>query len=177
MARTETVIATAEFDSRIPKYWLLSTIWQLTVTVVGIPFIPIWLVVGWIVHHKQYEVLECQVTDRSVNITKGLLFKTQKNIPLDKITDLAVKEGPILRALGLCVLNIETAGGGQGSAMGEASLIGVVDALDFRDTVLEQRDKVGGGSHLAESPPSDTAVLVEIRDALLRIEGRLNERE
>ena len=141
------------------------------------PFIPIWLVVGWFVHHKQYEVLECQVTDRSVNITKGLLFKTQKNIPLDKITDLAVKEGPILRALGLCVLNIETAGGGQGSAMGEASLIGVVDALDFRDTVLEQRDKVGGGSHLAESPPSDAAVLVEIRDALLRIEGRLNERE
>jgi putative membrane protein len=175
MARTETVIAVAEFDSRIPKYWLIRSLWVLAVTCVGIPLVPLWAIVGWIVHHKQYDALDCQVTERSINISKGFLFTTQKNIPLDKITDLAVKEGPILRALGLCNLTIETAGGGQGDGMGHAHLIGVVDALKFRDMVLEQRDKVGGGAAFQPAPVSDDSVLVDIRDSLLRIEARLKD--
>ena len=68
-----------------------------------------------------------------------------EHVGLDKITDLAVLEGPLLRHFGLCSLKIETAGGGEGSSMGQAGLPGIVDALEFRDKVLEQRDLVAGG--------------------------------
>ena len=98
-------------------------------------------------------------------------------------------EGPILRYLGLCSLSIETAGGGQGSAMGSASLPGVANAQEFRDLVLDQRDLVATGpgalsavvesdfvSSVSSPPEAGDAVLVEIRDSLLRIEAQLAKR-
>ena len=152
MQQSEQIIATAQFDPRLPKYFLFQACVLFACMIVTIPLIPFYAVIGWFIHRKQYEELECQLTPRSINIKKGVLFKTQKNIPLDKITDLAVKEGPILRAMGLCSLKIETAGGGQGSGMGEATLVGVMDALEFRDTVLKQRDLITTGQQ--QSPPT-----------------------
>ncbi|MFT5288887.1 MAG: putative membrane protein, partial [Planctomycetota bacterium] len=144
---TETVILEeAEFDTRLPKYYMLQILLTLAVCIITIPLIPVWLVLGWGIHKRQYEALACELTSRSLNIRRGIIFKVQKSIPLDKITDLAVNEGPLLRYLGLCSLQIETAGGGQGSAMGQAALSGVVDALGFRDKVLAQRDRVTQGA-------------------------------
>jgi uncharacterized membrane protein YdbT with pleckstrin-like domain len=176
MQQNDQLIATAQFDSRLPKYLLLQTLGVLLVSVITIPLMPFWAVLGWFFHHKQYEALDCQLTSRSITIKKGVLFKTQKNIPLDKITDLAVNEGPVLRAMGLCSLKIETAGGGDGSSMGNATLVGVVDALEFRDAVLNQRDLATAGA-LQSPPTSGDDVLADIRDTLLRIEQRLNNGE
>ena len=65
---------------------------------------------------------------------------------------------------------------GASSGMGEATLVGVMDALEFRDTVLKQRDLITTGPQ--QSPPaSGDNVLSEIRDTLLRIEQRLNDGE
>ena len=143
----------------------------------------LWLLFGRSVHRRQYEALSAELTERSLNIHRGFLFKIQKNIPLDKITDLAVNEGPILRALGLCSLQVETAGGGSGSTMGQASLPGVVDATGFRDLVLEQRDRAAGvvPAAVAQQPAvgrggADQQVLEEIRDTLHKIEGHLAQK-
>jgi len=175
--REENILASARFDRRLPTYFLLQTLFIFLVSFVGIPLIPFWAVLGQIVHKKQYESLGCDLTGRSLNIRRGFLFKVQKNIPLDKITDLAVNEGPVLRYFGLCSLKIETAGGGQGSNMGHAMLPGVVDALGFRDKVLDQRDLVAGGVPApAPTAPSEDGVLVDIRDTLQRIEKSLSER-
>ena len=78
--------------------------------------------------------------------------------------------------MGLCSLKIETAGGGDGSSMGNATLVGVVDALEFRDAVLNQRDLATTGA-LQSPPTSGNDVLADIRDTLLRIEQRLNNGE
>jgi membrane protein YdbS with pleckstrin-like domain len=52
---------------------------------------------------------------------------------------VALKEGPLLRRLGLSTLRVETAG--QSSQPGaEVNLTGIVDVHDFRDRVLMQRD-------------------------------------
>jgi putative membrane protein len=177
--RNETILASAEFDKRLPTYYLLQTLFVLLVTCIGIPLLPLWAIFGRIVHKKQYDSLGCDLTERSLNIRRGFLFKVQKNIPLDKITDLAVNEGPVLRYFGLCSLTIETAGGGQGSNMGQAMLPGVVDALGFRDKVLNQRDLVSGGATAAPSAPKTSGndeVLVDIRDTLQRIEKSLESR-
>ncbi len=175
--REENILASAKFDSRLPTYFLLQTLFGLLVLFFTIPLIPIWAIVGMAVHKKQYESLGCDLTERSLNIRRGFLFKVQKNIPLDKITDLAVNEGPVLRAFGLCSLKIETAGGGQGSNMGQAMLPGVVEALEFRDKVLDQRDLVAGGAPSpAPTTPSEDGLLVDIRDTLQRIEKSLGER-
>lgn len=182
--RTDKILAAAEFDERLPKYFLLVSTLTMIGSFIGIPLVPFWVLwIGPKIHRKQYEALSAILTDRSLNISKGFLFKTQKNIPLDKITDLAVNEGPVLRYLGLCSLQIETAGGGQGTQMGHASLPGVVDALKFRDAVLEQRDLVSGTAVVPSAAPAAATtvddgvetsrdLLVEIRDILSRLEKR-----
>ncbi|MCP3919746.1 MAG: PH domain-containing protein [bacterium] len=181
----DNILRRAEFDARLPKYWLLVSSIGIAATIIGIPFLLIWLLgLGQYVHGRQYASLEAELTGRSLNIRRGFLFRTQKNIPLDKITDLAVNEGPILRYLGLCSLGVETAGGGANTNMGQAQLPGVVDAEQFRDAVLAQRDLVtdsGAAPAIAaaERPQvasADADTLNEIRDSLGRIERLLTDR-
>tara|TARA_R110002072_G_scaffold302678_3_gene487239 strand:- start:1459 stop:2061 length:603 start_codon:yes stop_codon:yes gene_type:complete len=177
------ILLRAEFDERLPKYWLLMSSIGIAATFIGIPFLLVWLLgFGQWVHRRQYEALEAELTGRSLNIRRGFLFRTQKNVPLDKITDLAVNEGPVLRYLGLCALGVETAGGGGGTSMGHAQLPGVVNATRFRDAVLAQRDLVTTSGPSASSQPasgaltSNEAALNEMRDSLKRIEGMLERR-
>ena len=182
--RTETVLARAEFDEKLPHYWLLATLFTLLVTFIGIPVIPFWLIFGPRVHRKQYDVLECELTERTLNIRRGFLFRVEKNIPLDKIQDIGMTEGPLLRKLGLASLRIETAGNSvQGAA--DAQLVGIIDAPRFRDAILDQRDLVAGAPPTMEgkAPAGEglggegtRALLVEIRDSLKRIEEGLRER-
>ncbi|MCA8978646.1 MAG: PH domain-containing protein [Planctomycetes bacterium] len=180
--RKETILQAATFDSKLPKYWMANALIVMAVSVVFIPLIPVWMIFGWNLHRKQYERLECHLTDRSLNIRKGLIFRVEKNIPLDKIQDVGLREGPLLRWLGLASLVIETAGqsGPQGGA--DAHLVGVVEAPRFRDAVLDQRDEVVAGLRGGSSVPksvfapdssNEAALLREIRDCLQRIEGKL----
>ena len=64
----------------------------------------------WLVHKKQYEHMSGALTDRSINMRMGWLFKKQQNIALDKLTDVSIHEGPILSAFGVVRMQFETAG-------------------------------------------------------------------
>ena len=98
----EKILRKVEFDPRLPHYFLLQSSFGLLVSFIGIPLLPFWLLgLGQYVHRRQFEAMEAELTERSLNVRRGFLFRTQKNVPLDKITDLAVNEGPILRKLGL----------------------------------------------------------------------------
>ena len=172
------ILRRVRFDPRLPTYFMLNALLILAISIFGVLLIPVWLLVGRPLHKKQYESLEAELTERTLNIRRGFLVRTQKSVPLDKITDLAVSEGPILRRLGLCSLRVETAGGGSGSQMGQAHLPGVVDALEFRDAVMHQRDLVTGQGRSVE-PAADVergSTLDEIRNSVLRIEALLEKR-
>ena len=171
------VLLRAAFEPRLKKYFLLQSTFAMAFSVIGIPLLPFWLLgLGRAFHRRQYEALECVLTPRSLNFHKGFLIRIQKNVPLDKITDLALVEGPLLRFLGLCSLGIETAGGGP--ATSTAQLIGVVDAIAFRDAVLRQRDLVSSAGLEVATPTtsmehSSQELLSDIRDSLGRIEDLL----
>ena len=76
-----------------------------------------------------------------------------------------------MRFLGLRDLKVETARM-SGDTATEPNLIGVVDAVAFRDAVLLQRQEVLGVEETAVSPQGhvgDSEILIEIRDILKRI--------
>lgn len=180
--RPDEALATAEFDERLPVYFMAQTLFAMLVTFIFIPVIPFWLFLGMPFHRRQYQALSAVLTRRSLKIEGGVLVRVQKSVPLDKITDLALNEGPILRHFGLCSLKVETAGGGQGTGTGQAALVGVKDAIAFRDRVLAQRDAIvfgdadgpvraAGASDTTTTGSADaTALLTEIRDSLVRLE-------
>lgn len=176
---TETILAEASFNRSVRTYWLLSGTIVFVATIVGIVLLPLWWIFGHFFTERYLQHMSCTLTDRSLKVSKGLLVRQEKTVPLDKITDLALIEGPIMRFLDLQAVKVETAG--QSSAGSLITLVGIVEARDFRDTVLRQRDAVVGAGtdsppRLAASPAGgEEQVLLEIRDALLRIEQRLPE--
>jgi len=166
-------MTTAQFEDKLRTYWYLEGGLGIAVTIIGIPFLLLWFfgLGQWYVR-RRFEMLKCELHERTLVVKRGIFFRVEKTIPLDKVQDLTVKEGPLLRMLGLRSLKIETAGQGTPGAS-ELNLIGIVDPLDFRDEVLRQRDSL---SAVPISPPrteegtSDTIELLsEIRDLLRQI--------
>lgn len=169
------ILKKAEFNPDIKRYLLIYGILILFVTVAGIPLILPWVLIAPYFIGKYFDRLECELTTRSLRFQKGFIFHIEKTIPLDKIQDLTFKEGPLLRAFGMSMLKIETAGQGT-EGVSDLTLIGIVDAADFRSRVLEQRDIVTenvGSVPMNADGETRLDVLKEIRDSLLRLEQKL----
>ncbi|MEO1008536.1 MAG: PH domain-containing protein [Planctomycetota bacterium] len=176
------VLREASFDEKLPSYYLLSGVIVLVVTIVGAPLAVVYFVVGRLLIQKYIDRLACTLTERTLEIKKGWLNRVESTVPLEKITDLQMIQGPLMRLFGLHGFKVETAGQSAGPGASLVSLIGIVDAPAFREAVLEQRDELAEGRVLARgrsdasedaAGPTATALLAEIRDSLRRIEGRL----
>lgn len=179
MTSTDSLLLAARFDGKLRTYWFMQLAVVFLATVVGIVLLPFWLL-GWGQWYarRSFDALICELHERSLVVKRGIFFRVEKTIPLDKIQDLTVKEGPLLRWLGLRSLRIETAGQGTPGAS-EADLVGIVDPIDFRDAVLKQRDVLSGAttSTALPTPPGGEAegsieLLTEIRDLLRRMVER-----
>lgn len=181
----ERVLLEAEIVPNAVRYQVLSTLAALVVAVVGIPLIPFALpLVHWY-FTRYYANLRVVLTSRDLKVHRGILNREEKTIPLEKITDLAVFQGPIMRRMGLKGIKVETAG--QSSGPGAlVNIIGIAQTDDFRDTVLRQRDRVTEREAAIEAAPApvtpgmtagaESALLeavTEIRDTLRRIETAL----
>jgi putative membrane protein len=171
------ILREAEFDRRVCTYWLLGGALILLVCIVTIPLIPFWFIFGRKITGKFLDRIGCTLTEQTLIVKRGLFNRVEKTIPLEKITDLAMKQGPIMRRFDLYAMSIETAGSSGGVAGSLVSLIGIVNTSEFRDAVLEQRDRLmaaASGSMPKVEQPADGEVLTDIRDTLRRIESTLS---
>ncbi len=179
----EKTLWNAEFNERVTTYWLLSGGLILTVTIIGIPFVPFWFIFGGLLTRRYLKTYRCTLTNRSLKVAKGLLVKIEKTVPLDRITDLGLVQGPIMRYFDIEALSVETAG--QSSVGSLVQLAGIKQGRAFRDAVLQQRDLVVGSNEDRTAPPAATVgsppqdgnaeLLTQIRDTLMRIESQLAE--
>ncbi len=176
---TETIIREASFDPKVKTYWLLSGALVFVITIVGIPLLLLWFPLGLMFTGRYLDRMSCTLTSKSLKVKKGVLVRVEKTIPLEKITDMALVQGPIMRAMDIDRLTVETAG--QSGAGALVSLTGIVQAAAFREAVLAQRDAMADsgpapdslGAVSAEAAASEMA---ELRDSVLRIERLLEER-
>lgn len=183
----------ARFHPRLPTYLLAAPAIVLALTVVGIPFLLLWIPLGGLWARRYVERLTCRLTEDTVEIGKGLLFRHEATIPLDRIQDISLREGPLQRYLGISALRFETAGGAGAAQSGNLDIPGIRDAREFRTAVLRQRNRLrrvrAGGrdeavseldhpaaaAPLAPGAPAEDRhleVLLEIRDTLRRLEER-----
>ena len=173
-------LRTAAFNPKVKAYFLIRAVLICISTIIFIPLIPIVLLVGAFFIQKYLDNLSCVLTDRTLELKRGILNKTESTIPLEKITDLQMFQGPVMRHFGLHGFKVETAGqtGGVGSLL---AVIGIENAPEFRQAVLTQRDALHDGPSSATSASVTTQhasadELAEIRDAVLRIEKLLEQR-
>ncbi|MCS6118273.1 PH domain-containing protein [Shewanella baltica] len=172
------IIHQAEFESNLGLYWLLSGAAYFSLSIVGIPLLLLWFPIGLWGTRRYIRNMSAELTSNKLIVRRGILTRTENTVPLDKITDMALIQGPIMRLFGLHKLTVETAG--QSGAGALISLVGIVDAPQFRTRVLEQKERLTQRSHTTTpSVQPDDALLqnvVEMAESLKRIEALLSQK-
>jgi membrane protein YdbS with pleckstrin-like domain len=85
-----------------------------------------------------------QVGEEEVTVRKGVVFRTTSRIPLRRVQDIHVRQGPLLRAFGLGSIKLETAGFsgpnryGQVGLHSEGQLPGVANAEEIAEAIMER---------------------------------------
>lgn len=149
MSPEDNILLEAKFDKApIQKYWMISGVLLSIITVVGIPLMLIWVPIMLLLSSRIIDRMEATLTPTKLIIRKGWLVRIEKVLPLEKITDLGLMQGPIMRALNLNQITVETAGS-SGDGQSLVKLIGVIDTDTFRTAVLTQRDAVSAGKNAA----------------------------
>lgn len=191
----EKILREAVIAPSAVRYKVLASAAALAASILAIPILPFSVPISIWYFRRYYGNLRVRLTTRELKVDRGVLVREEKSIPLEKITDLAVYQGPIMRWMDLKGLRVETAGqSGGGSAL--VSIVGLDDTDGFRDRVLDQRDRIadrgdetpaalgtgqksaGQGEQnealLSEHRERDRALLeavTEIRDVLIRLES------
>jgi membrane protein YdbS with pleckstrin-like domain len=101
---------------------------------IGLTFFFLWLC------PQQANNLHYRLEGDMVRADGGVFFLFRKSIPLERITDVNLIQGPIQRYLGIWAMQIQTAG----SAQCEATLYGVREPEKVREQILAQRKNVYG---------------------------------
>ena len=114
----------------VPLYWVTVQIhWGIGLLLVVLYLCGVaYFSVAWV------KVLRYRLTDKALLVEKGIWFKSRKTIPLDKITDLELVQGPLLRVFGMWIIKIQTAG--TASQTPVAMLLGMIEPEQIREEIL-----------------------------------------
>ncbi|WP_394129092.1 PH domain-containing protein [Shewanella maritima] len=171
-------LVTAEFHKNLGTYWLMSGAILLAITIVGIPLLLIWFPLGLLLTKTYINNMSAELTETKLIVRKGILQRTENTVPLDKITDLALIQGPLMRLFGIHKLTVETAGQSGNGAL--INLVGLVDVGDFRARVLEQKALIAEKSQSMAStmpskgiPDESLVYLQQISRSLANIEAAI----
>jgi putative membrane protein len=151
-------ILVAEFDPRIKKYIFTYVLLVMLITVVFIPLALIWVFgLGQLISRRYYDNLVCDLSTKNLSFKKGAFFKIEKTIPLENIQDLTFIQNPILNMFGLQILKIETASSGTPN-QSDMKLIGIINASNFKETVLRQREMLVTKEQTGSSKDTDSII-------------------
>ena len=140
------------------------------------------VVLGWMFIRLDYEMRWYMLSDRAIRIREGIATVREKTIALANVQNIAIRQGPLQRWLGIADVEVKTAGGGSGSMemqtrksgaepMHVAYFRGVDNAEEIRDLVREgvrvQRNAGLGDPDEVEptAPTMDDAVAVLLHEA------------
>ena len=127
------------------------------------------IVLGWIFVRLDFEMRWYMLSDRAIRIREGIATVREKTVALANVQNIAIRQGPLQRFLGIADVEVKTAGGGGKSSemehkkgaepMHVAYFRGVDNAEEIRDLVREgvrvQRNAGLGDPDEQEHVPED----------------------
>jgi putative membrane protein len=174
MSEENKILRSATFNPKVKTYIFLIVLFYLLISVIGWLLLPFWLFgLGQWLSGKFFKTLKCELSEKQLHFSKGIFVYIEKTIPLENIQDLSFIGGPVLRAFGLTIIRVETAGGGGGHQSNMMSIPGINDAEEFKKMILLQREKVinrkSGIDSSRTVSNSDNELLIDIRNELVEI--------
>ncbi|MEN6340957.1 MAG: PH domain-containing protein [Methanospirillum sp.] len=126
-----------------------------------------------------YASMEYELRDDELSWRRGVWFRRTGIVPYNRITNIDIRQGPVMRALGISNLAIQTAGY-SGQATAEIVLEAMEHAEDLRAAVRARVRGAAGGDGTGSGPsvpapsPADTGL--QILEELRRVRALLEER-
>ncbi len=106
---SENNIRELEFTNTLPKYMLFKFGFDICQSIFLLPLAIIWFMgFGQFVCKKYAENIKCRLTDNCLYWKAGVFFREEKIIPLDKIQDVIIINGPVLDYFGINAVKIKT---------------------------------------------------------------------
>ena len=86
-----------------------------------------------------------ELREDEISWKRGVWFRTTGIVPYNRITNLDIKQGPVMRALGISTLALQTAGY-SGQAVAEIRIEGIVHAEELRELIRSMVRQSGQGA-------------------------------
>ncbi len=134
----------------------------------AVAIIPILIFFAWV--RLYYQSMWYELREDEISWKRGVWFRTTGIVPYNRITNIDIRQGPVMRALGISTVSLQTAGY-SGQAVPEIRIEGMEHAGELRELIrsLVRRSGAGGdgtGGDAARSLPvpknADQAILGEL---------------
>lgn len=128
-----------------------------------------------------FNTIRYELDERYVTKSSGVLWKKRRSIPLEKITNLDVRQGPFERIFGYGKIWVFTPS--TGAAKPEEQLLGIPNPHEMKETIIARseaaklpQNTVPSEKIINQISNNDVvALLSDIRDSLVRIESSLSQ--
>ncbi len=167
----------AQVSPRVPRY----IAWGMTIgEIFGAAVILFEATLGWLIVRLDFDLRWYMVSDRAIRIREGITTVREKTVVLANIQNIAVRQGPLQRFLGIADVVVNTAGGGSkggndmetkkgaSEPMHVAYFRGVDNAEEIRDLLREgvRRQRDAGLGDPDEVADRDSDVESAVADLL-----------
>jgi putative membrane protein len=110
---------------------------------IGLILAPIWwLTLAWPLARWRAQAIRYWIDEAGLlRVDDGALFRSRASVPLDRVTDVVLRQGPLMHRFGIWSLWIQT--GGIPAQLGGRTwiLYGLRSPEKVRDLILEERRK------------------------------------
>lgn len=84
-----------------------------------------------------YKSVVYHLNETEMTWKRGVFFRKTGIVPYNRITNVDIVQGPVMRAFGISHLRIETAGGGASKSSAEIQIEGVTDPEPLRQMIMD----------------------------------------
>jgi len=133
-----------------------------------------------------YTTMEYELHEDELRWRRGVWFRTTGIVPYNRITNLDLRQGPVMRWLGISTISIQTAGY-SGQAVPEIRIEAIEQAEELREILRRyvracsaRSDGTGTGANVSavtDSPVATTGTSILILDELRKIRQLLEQQK
>ena len=142
------------------------------IAVIGAIVMLVGLAVSVLVYWLRFEF---RVGESEIRVDSGLLSRTHRSIPFDRIQDVDITQGPLARLLGLARVKFETGGATQGGKdEGVLQAIPLARAEEIRRLIRTSRAPDAGAAIAAETPDAEQPPIYDMPLSRVLLAGVFN---
>lgn len=105
--------------------------------VIGLAVLGVCVVFSCIWAPLYYKSVVYHLNDTEMTWKRGVFFRKTGIVPYNRITNVDIVQGPVMRLFGISHLKIETAGGGASKSSAEIQLEGISDPEPLRQLIMD----------------------------------------